>query len=114
MLIKFEIQLDGSSGAVVVQPVAQDPAAQNQVPQNQAAQKQLPDAFTANAGGDPPVKGPGTGPPSGPSSSGSSMLFVIGPIVICGSGPGHTGTAGGDPPVNGPHTGSGAPPPKER
>ena len=114
MLIKFEIQLDGSSGAAIVQPVAQDQPPQNQAPQNQAVQKQLSNAFTANPGGDPPVKGPGTGPPSGTSSSGSSMLFVIGPIVICGSGPGHTGTAGGDPPVSGPNTkGAGAPEPQK-
>jgi hypothetical protein len=102
MLIEFKIQLDGSGGATVV------PASANAV--NPALPKQTvlgstfggASAVAASKGGDGPVDGPGGGPSTGSvSSSGSGMVFVIGPIVICGSGPGHTGP-GGDGPVDGP------------
>jgi hypothetical protein len=111
MLIKFEIQLDDSGTATVTQaqaavnPIAppqkllgpafpKDPAAPAPAAQNPAAQK----------GGDAPAVGPGTGPPGSVSSSGSGVVVVLGPIVICGSGPGHTGP-GGDAPAVGPGTG---------
>jgi hypothetical protein len=53
-----------------------------------------------------PLGNPGTGTPSTgvASSSGSGMVFVLGPIVICGSGPGHTGP-GGAVPLGNPGTG---------
>ncbi len=110
MLIKFEIQVDGSSGATAVQ--AQAPAA-----------KELSAAFTKPGGGGPPGNDPrtppGSGPPgndprtppgSGPPPSGSGTVLVIGPIVICGSaaGPSGFGTGvgpgGGGPPGNDPRT----------
>jgi hypothetical protein len=110
MLIKFEIQLDDNGTASVTQ-------AQAAVNPNAPAQKQLGQTFVAPAaaasartpaaqkGGDAPVDGPGSGTPTGSvSSSGSGVVVVLGPIVICGSGPGHTGP-GGDAPVDGPGTG---------
>ena len=99
MLIEFKIQLDGSGTAKVTQ-------AEEAVNPNAPPEKQLGTFFVPVAGkqgGAAPVDGPGTGTPAG-QSSGSGMVFVIGPIVICGSGPGHTGP-GGAAPVDGPGTG---------
>jgi hypothetical protein len=109
MLIEFKIQLDDSGGATVV------PASANAV--NPALPKETVLGSTygaagataaspvATKGGSAPIGGPGTGPPTGAiSSSGSGTVFVIGPIVICGSGPGHTGP-GGAAPIGGPGTG---------
>ena len=98
MLIKFEIQVDGSSGARAVQAQAlADP--------NLPAAKELSSAFKPGAGSGPPVNGPHTKGGGPPSASGSGTVLVIGPIVICGSGTGHAGFgAGGGPPVTGPHT----------
>jgi len=109
MLIEFKIQLDGNGGATVI------PASANAINPNLPKELQLgsvagaPAATGAGAagqkGGDAPGADPGTGPPSGvSSSSGSGIVFVIGPIVICGSGPGHTGP-GGDAPGADPGTG---------
>ena len=120
MLIEFKIQLDDNGGVSVVQA----PAIANP---NLAAQKQLAAVYPATAhaaargvaakgpaaakdqpgGNGPPVDGPGTeAPPAGLSlSPGSGMVFVLGPIVICGSGPGQAG-AGGAAPVDGPGTGA--------
>jgi hypothetical protein len=110
MLIKFEIQLDDNGNVAVTQ-------AQAAVNPNAPAQKLLGRTFVAPGaaapalapvapkGGDAPVDGPGSGTPTGSvSSSGSGVVVVLGPIVICGSGPGHTGP-GGDAPVDGPGTG---------
>jgi hypothetical protein len=101
MLIKFEIQLDESSGATVV---TANPAPNPASP----AKKELADSFAAQkgaAGGDDggisvPVGDPGTGVPGG-----AGTLIVVGPIVICGSGPGHT-SPGGSAPVGDPGTGT--------
>jgi hypothetical protein len=109
MLIEFKIQLDGSGGATVV------PSTANAVNPSLPRETVLGSSFgaagataaspVASKGGDAPIGGPGTGPPTGSvSSSGSGTVFVIGPIVICGSGPGHTGP-GGDAPIGGPGTG---------
>jgi hypothetical protein len=107
MLIEFKIQLDDNGGVNVVQAQA------NPNP-NLPAQKQLPAGFVAQGpvapnpfgkGGDAPLSDTGTGLPSS-RGSGSGMVFVLGPIVICGSGPGHTGP-GGDAPLS--DTGTGAP-----
>jgi hypothetical protein len=108
MLIEFRIQTDDNGGVNVVQAQA------NPNP-SLPAQKHLAAAFVPNpanaakTGGDAPVDGLGTGkPPVIPSllpSSGSGTMFVIGPIVICGSGPGHAGP-GGDAPVDGLGTGN--------
>jgi hypothetical protein len=109
MLIKFEIQLDDNGTAAVTQ-------AQAAVNPNAPPPKLLGKAFVApvaaapalipaaQKGGDAPVDGPGAGPPGSVSSSGSGVVVVLGPIVICGSGPGHTGP-GGDAPVDGPGAG---------
>ena len=110
MLIKFEIQLDDNGTAAVTQAEA---AVNPKAP----AEKLLGKTFVAPAaaapalipanqeGGDAPVDGPGSGKPAGSvSSSGSGVVVVLGPIVICGSGPGHTGP-GGDAPVDGPGAG---------
>jgi hypothetical protein len=50
---------------------------------------------------DAPLSDLGTGSPSAvvPSIPGSGMMFVLGPIVVCGSGPGHSGL-GGDAPLS--------------
>jgi hypothetical protein len=98
MLIEFRIQLDGTGTAKVTQAEAAiNPSA--------PAEKQLGSFFVAPAAGKPggsvPIDGPGGGRPSGSASSGSGMVFVIGPIVICGSGPGETGM-GGSVPIDGP------------
>jgi hypothetical protein len=110
MLIEFKIQLDDNTGVVTLQPDANGN-------QNVAAVKHLPQVFSGAAnekekgaekekGGDGPLKDPGTGPPHSQGySSGSGMVFVLGPIVICGSGPGHTGP-GGDGPLKPPGTGA--------
>jgi hypothetical protein len=102
MLIKFEIQVNGSGTATVTQ-------AEAAINPNAPAQKSLGEAFVAPAagkkGGSAPIDGPGAGPPAGISaSSGSGMMFIIGPIIICGSGPGETG-AGGSAPIDGPGAG---------
>jgi hypothetical protein len=137
MLIEFKIQLDNNGGVSILpaiasplpgvplqkqlaahipqpaNPGAQPPQAANpgaQPPQAadagaQKAANALP-AADANAqkGAGAPTDGTGTGGPSG-----SGMVFVIGPIVICGSGPGHTGPGGGAP-TDGPGTGKQAAP----
>jgi hypothetical protein len=107
MLIEFKIQLDGNGGASVV-PVQSNANPNSPRHQLAAAFPPAPIGPAADAnvkkGGDPPVDGIGTGAPSSLSSSGSGTVFVIGPIVICGSGPGHTGP-GGDAPVDGLGTG---------
>jgi hypothetical protein len=93
MMIEFRVQL-GDGGAVVVQAPSSNPPV---VPQA----KQL-GAHNAPQSGNPPGNiGPGGNPPGniGPGGnqpgSGSGMVFVLGPIVICGSGPAHTDTGGG-------------------
>jgi hypothetical protein len=106
MLIEFKIQLDGSGAARVTQAeAAANPSA--------ATHKELGTVFVPAAagpkGGSAPLgDGPGGGTPTG-VSSGSGMVFVIGPIVICGSGPGETGLGGsaplGDGPGGGPPAG---------
>jgi hypothetical protein len=106
MLIEFKIQLDDSGGATVV------PASANAVNLALPNETVLGSTYGATAaspvatkGGAAPIGGPGTGQPTGSvSSSGSGTVFVIGPIVICGSGPGHTGP-GGAAPIGGPGTG---------
>jgi hypothetical protein len=108
MLIEFKIQLDDNGGVNVV------PAQANGNP-NLQGQQQLGVAYVtpghsapnpvAKKGGDAPLSDTGTGLPSS-QGSGSGMVFVLGPIVICGSGPGHTGP-GGDAPLS--DTGTGAP-----
>jgi hypothetical protein len=105
MLIEFKIQLDGTGAAKVTQ-------AEAAVNPNAPPEKQLGTFFVpvaGKAGGSAPIDGPGTGQPGASSSSGSGMVFVIGPIVICGSGPGHIGP-GGSAPIDGPGTG----PPKHK
>jgi hypothetical protein len=100
MMIEFKIQLDESGTPKVTKAeAAVNPSA--------PPEKQLGTFFipAGKPGGAAPVDGPGTGTPTG-VSSGSGMVFVIGPIVICGSGPGETGR-GGAAPVDGPGTGSG-------
>jgi hypothetical protein len=65
-----------------------------------------------NRGGAAPIPDPGTGN-SGPAmiASGSGLVFVLGPIVICGTGPSHTGPGGAapipDPGTGGPGGGQG-------
>jgi hypothetical protein len=109
MLIEFKIQLDENGGATVI------PASANAINPNLPKELQLgsfagaPAAAAARAaaqkGGAAPIDPPGTGlPPGAVSSSGSGMVFVIGPIVICGSGPGHSGP-GGAAPIDPPGTG---------
>jgi hypothetical protein len=112
MLIEFRIQLDGNGGATVVQTQA------NPNP-SLSSQQQLPAAYVAppaaaqNAalrarpGGDAPLGDGGTGLPPGAPCSGPGMVFVLGPIVICGPGPGQTGP-GGDAPLG--DGGTGLPP----
>ena len=105
MLIEFKIQLDGTSAPKVTQ-------AEAAVDPNAPTEKQLGAFFVPVAGkkgGSAPIDGPGAGQPGATSSSGSGMVFVIGPIVICGSGPGHIGP-GGSAPIDGP----GAGPPKHK
>jgi hypothetical protein len=103
MLIEFRIQMDDNGGVNIV------PAQANANP-NLQGQQQLGVAYVApgpaapnpavKKGGDAPISDLGTGVPAGaPLSSGSGMVFVLGPIVICGSGPGHTGP-GGDAPIS--------------
>lgn len=106
MLIEFKIQLDGT-GAAKVTP------AEAAVNPNAPSQKQLGTVFTPVAagqkGGSAPLgDGPRGGKPTGVSaSSGSGMVFVIGPIVISGSGPGETGLGGSAPLGDGPGGGPG-------
>jgi hypothetical protein len=105
MLIEFKIQLDGSGGVTTAVP-----ASANAINSTLPAKVELGSAYGAatastQKGGDAPGADPGTGPPQGvTSSSGSGMVFVIGPIVVCGSGPNHTGP-GGDAPGADPGTG---------
>jgi hypothetical protein len=120
VLIEFKNQLDGSAQATVASPQAN--AVQNS-PEHKLlgpAYVAAPAAAKARAGGDVPLIGPPggdgpligppggnpplIGPPGGGAPSGSGSVFVIGPIVVCGSGPVHTG-AGGDAPLIGPGTG---------
>jgi hypothetical protein len=105
MLIEFKIQLDDSGTPKVTQ-------AEAAINPNLPAQKQLSESFPGAAtlkpavqskkGGSAPVGDPGTGSPGG-VASGSGMVFVIGPIVICGSGA--ADKAGGSAPVGDPGTG---------
>jgi hypothetical protein len=102
MVIEFKIQLDDAATARAF-------TAQAVTNPNLPAQKLLPAAFhtpaaaapAASAKGgaapqEPPTDAPasdvGTGSPSAviPSIPGSGMVFVLGPIVVCGSGPGHS------------------------
>jgi len=113
MLLEFKIQLD-NDGTISVTP-ATAPADAN--PNQQGAVRNLGAAYQAAAqksGTGGPISGPGTGAPiSGPGTgapiSGSpATVLVLGPIVICGSGPGHAGTGGtlgGGGPISGPGTG---------
>jgi hypothetical protein len=73
-------------------------------PAQQVASAQAP--ARENRGGSPPIPDPGTGNP-GPAmiASGSGLVFVLGPIVICGTGPSHTGP-GGSAPIPDPGTGA--------
>jgi hypothetical protein len=109
MLIEFKIQLDQSGGATVI------PASANAVNPALPATAQLGSSYPGSGavgsgaggqkGGDAPLADPGTGQPSGiGSAAGSGMVFVLGPIVICGSAPNLTG-AGGDAPLADPGTG---------
>jgi hypothetical protein len=106
MLIEFKIQLDGNGGATVI------PASANAINPALPREAVLGSAFGASGaaaakGGEPPAPpegDPGTGKPTGGSpSSGSGTVFVIGPIVIFGSGTG--GAPGGAPPGADPGTG---------
>jgi hypothetical protein len=91
MLIEFKIQLDGTGTAKVTKAeAAVNPSA--------PPSKILGTSFAQAAGqkgGSQPLGDPGGGTPG--VSSGSGMVFVIGPIVICGSGPGETGAGGSQP-----------------
>ena len=110
MLIEFKIQLEGNGTATVTQADAapnpnapvQKNLAETYVAPSSAAQQSV---AKTGRGGDGPQSDPATG---APMSSGSGMVFVIGPIVICGSGPGHTGPGhtgpGGDGPQSDPAT----------
>ena len=98
MLIEFKINIDGDVATVVQADSTPLP--------NAPQQKELgphyhePDA-TPSQGGDQPGPGPHGG---GGPGSGSGMVFVLGPIVICGSGPSQT-SPGGDQPGVGPRSG---------
>jgi hypothetical protein len=97
MLIEFRIQLDDSGGARIVQAEA---SPNPNLPSHQlltaAYAPRRPDAKDSapgsRPGGDPPFSDAGTGIPTGTpsSSSGTGMVVVIGPIVICGPGPTQT------------------------
>ena len=94
MLIQFTIQVDKDGVKIA-------PAAPNQV--TGASSPQLLGPHFHAPGGGPPTNGPGGGPPTnGPGG----IVFVVGPIIICGSGAGQTLVAGG-PPTNGPGGGKG-------
>jgi hypothetical protein len=132
MLIKFEIQLDGSTATVTQAQIKASPnlPGQVQLPATYVAPGPVAPAPVAQAGGSPPLGNPGGSAPLGnpggsaplgnpggspplgnpgggasstgvESSSGSGMVFVLGPIVICGSGLGQTGP-GGAPPLGNP------------
>ena len=104
MFIEFKIHFDGKGGASVV-PTPAD------APQTSPAEKLLGPKYI------PPAQGlsllanaQGIGQPPTP---GLGMVFVVGPIVVCGSGPGHSHTGGGvvgasvsGPPADPPTTGS--------
>jgi hypothetical protein len=100
MLIEFRIQLDDNGGVNVVQ-------AQANANPNLPGQQRLPVAYfapgtaapnpAANKGGSGPIDGLGMGAPTGAASSGSGMVFVLGPIVICGSGASPAGPGGAGP-----------------
>ena len=104
MLLEFKIQLD-NDGTISVTP-ATAPADAN--PNQQGAVRNLGAAYQAAAqksGTGGPISGPGTG---APISGSPATVLVLGPIVICGSGPGHAGTGGtlgGGGPISGPGTG---------
>jgi hypothetical protein len=107
MLIEFKIHVDGSGGVTAV------PASANAVNPALPNEKVLGGTYraagatttspVATKGGSAPTDGPGAGMPTG-SGSGSGNVFVIGPIVICGSVPGQT-NAGGAAPTDGPGAG---------
>jgi hypothetical protein len=109
MLIEFKIQLDGGATPTVTQAEA---VANPDLP----TQKQLGAAYTKPAsvlhsaaqtrpGGSAPIGDPGTGQPTAiASSSGSGTVFVVGPIVVFGSGGERTGP-GGSAPIGDPGTG---------
>ena len=123
MLIKFEIQLDGSTATVTQAQIKASPnlPGQVQLPATYVAPGPVAPAPVAQAGGSPPLGNPGGSAPLGnpggspplgnpgggasstgvESSSGPGMVFVLGPIVICGSGLGQTGP-GGAPPLGNP------------
>jgi hypothetical protein len=113
MLIEFKIQVDESGGATVVPAGANtvDPTKPKQVELGTAAAAAAtpsttaaanPTATTDGKGGATPGPDPGTGTPSG----GPSSVFIIGPIVVFGSGTGQ-GVPGGATP--GPDPGTGTP-----
>ena len=106
MLIEFKIQLDGTGADKVTQAeAAVNPKAPTE---HDVGTFFVPVA--GKAGGSAPIDNPGGGKPTGMSgTSGSGMVFVIGPIVICGSGPGHIGP-GGSAPIDNPGGG----PPKNK
>jgi len=108
MLIEFKIQLDGSGGATVI------PVSANAIDSALPREAVLGSTFGATGGAaassvakksrDAPVH-PVSGMPTGAaSSSGPGTVFVIGPIVICGSGQAGSGKTGpgGDGPLNSP------------
>jgi hypothetical protein len=104
MLIEFRIQMDDNGGVNVVQAPA------NANP-NSPGQQRLPVAYAApgpaapnpaaNKGGSGPIDGLGMGAPTGAESSASGMVFVLGPIVICGSGGAGPAGPGGSGPIDG-------------
>jgi hypothetical protein len=114
MLIEFKIQWDDGSGATVV------PASASSIDSSAPKTVQLSSSASSPAATAPspvgakptavPTDGPGPGPHPGAGAGagvalGSGTVFVIGPIVICGSAPGQTG-AGGAVPTDGPGTGT--------
>ena len=96
MTIEFKINLDDGTNAISV-----DPRPLPNAPLQQQLGPHAHDATNLPPPGDPP--GPGPKPGGGPGS-GSGMVFVVGPIIICGSGSGQPGP-GGDQPLQGPRPG---------
>ena len=101
MLIEFKIHLDDNGEVSVVH-------ADSKGNPNLPPQKHLASAFPHSTGhgssakmhegGSVPLADTGTGKPHGERiSSGAGPVIVIGPIVICGSGMGHTHGGGSVP-----------------
>jgi len=101
MLIEFKIQLD-ASGAVTPADAAPNP--------NLPANYQLPAAYVAPSAAATAQKctapAKSSALPTATPSSGSGATFIIGPIVVTGSG--HVGPGGGQP-LGGPGPGGGQP-----